>query len=256
MQYLEGGWAYTGFCRAVHSAGVSLKFIKSSKRQTRKGRNSHTWGCVWGDGHSKMPKEKWQVLERAYRSWLVKRKRQELADQTLVPMSVCLSVRQCWCKGVCVGVRVCVRSWSVFLSCGLQVWSEKDRSVAVNATSTVSWLLAEQWHSKSHRRRRRVWGHTQTQGCFMPEENNLPHAPHAGVNVRVCKYICVCLCEHQCVTVIQVDLFIPTACLLHTTTRVLCVWITVLGLFFLLLAESGTVKDDGINTKCLKPKSN
>lgn len=51
-----------------------------------------------------MPKEKWQVLERAYRSWLVKRKRQELADQTLVPMSVCLSVRQCWCKGVCVCV--------------------------------------------------------------------------------------------------------------------------------------------------------
>lgn len=116
MQYLEGGWAYTGFCRAVHSAGVSLKFIKSSKRQTRKGRNSHTWGCVWGDGHSKMPKEKWQVLERAYRSWLVKRKRQELADQTLVPMSVCLSVRQCWCKGVCVCVweYVCVRGQCFF----------------------------------------------------------------------------------------------------------------------------------------------
>lgn len=31
MQYLEGGWAYTGFCCAIHPAGVSLQFIKSSK---------------------------------------------------------------------------------------------------------------------------------------------------------------------------------------------------------------------------------
>lgn len=30
MRYLEGGWAYTGFCRAVHPAGVSLQVIKSS----------------------------------------------------------------------------------------------------------------------------------------------------------------------------------------------------------------------------------
>ena len=52
MQYLEGGWAYTGFCCAVHPAGVSLQFIKSSNVKVWKWR-FHTPFDVWGNGHSR-----------------------------------------------------------------------------------------------------------------------------------------------------------------------------------------------------------
>lgn len=75
MQYLEGGWAYTGFCCAVHPAGVSLQFIKSSDIKVWKWwwrGLSHTSRHGWDNGHSRNDKRGVAVLERANHSWLVK----------------------------------------------------------------------------------------------------------------------------------------------------------------------------------------
>lgn len=166
MQYLEGGWAYTGFCRAVHSAGVSLKFIKSSNVKRGEGEGAHTpYDMCEGNGHSKNAERKVAVLERGEPQLVSQR------EEPAAQIFACIYLSVSW---------VCV--WSVS---SLQIAGEGGGrgggGVPVNAVSTASGLAAEQWQSNLIGRRR-VWGHTQTQVWHAVRKQSVAHSA------------CLCLC--------------------------------------------------------------
>lgn len=97
--YLEGGWAYTGFCGAVHPAGVSLKFIKSSNvKRVEKKTFTHLTPCV--RQRSTHTAERKSVRE-GEPQLVSQRKR---AGSPITWMCVCVCVySQCFCFRLQVG---------------------------------------------------------------------------------------------------------------------------------------------------------
>lgn len=168
MQYLEGGWAYTGFCCAVHSAGVSLKIhqiVKCQMEGKRRG-HSHTLRHVRGHGH---------LIKRQRKSGSVKEgepqlvsQREELAAHILV--CVCSGVFECVC-GQCCRLRLQ----------GGREGGRRER-VAVYAVNRASWLAA----GCSDRAIPQDGGECEVTGTLrrgMPLDNSLLHTLHACVYV-------------------------------------------------------------------------
>ena len=183
MQYLEGGWAYTGFCCAVHPAGVSLKFIKSSnvKRVGGGGKCPHTpYDMYEATGSQKKTQKNGQrkvaVLERANRSWLVR-------ERSWQPTCLCLCLSASEC--------VCSECHRFRLHGGR---GERER-VAVNAVSAASGLVDQQWQSNPTGRRR-VWGHTHTQVWHAVRIQSI--AQFACLCLIVYTQVCVCVCVYIC----------------------------------------------------------
>lgn len=167
MQYLEGGWAYTGFCRAVHPAGVSLKFIKSSKCQTRgRGRSSHSLRHVWGKRSTQDGGTEVAVLERPNRSLLV---RGETGQPKYV--RVCVFV----CAFECVSGQCCCLR--------LQVEEGKREGRASGCEECSQRFGCSTVTEQSHRTAASVMAHSFR--CGMPLENSPMHAFHARVYVWV-----------------------------------------------------------------------
>lgn len=157
MQYLEGGWAYTGFCRAVHPAGVSLKFIKSSNVKREEGEGlTHLTACVRQRATQNAERQVEQ-LERANRSWLVR-------EKSWQPKYFC----------VCVHVRF-----------RLQVGRERRGGWQwMQCAQPANWLLNSDRAIPQDGEECEVT-HKLRRG--MPLENSRSHALHACVYVYVCR---------------------------------------------------------------------
>lgn len=160
MQYLEGGWAYTGFCCAVHPAGVSLQFIKSSDIKVWKWwwrGLSHTSRHGWDNGHSRNGQRGVAVLERANHSWLVK--------------------EEDWQSSVSC-IYVCVVSGIV------SAWRGGKRTSGRE-------LASQQWQSNP-RGQWREWDHTHAQAWHAIRKLSLTlHALYASLYIYECMFYLV-----------------------------------------------------------------